>query len=185
MRSSHQAQKMTVRNDRVRRKAELGEIWVTEASKPDLARFISLSPTAIPSRASCVYEWRRPGCGLTGPFLEENVSEMPKMFAAYNVLPRCPRLLSSGLTQTDRKKEDCLWSCVLILLNYYRFDIYTKLFPQLWRAGSVRVPCCYEEQPNQMNWFYYFNIGLHCNPERRTEKLQIDLRNRLKGYVIV
>lgn len=85
MRSRHQAQKMTGRNDRVRGKAELGEIWAIEASKPDLAHFISLSPTAIPSRASCVYEWRRPGCGLTGPFLEENVSEMPKMFAAYNV----------------------------------------------------------------------------------------------------
>lgn len=158
MRSLHQAQKMTVRNDRVRRKA-------------DLAHFISLSPTAIPSHASCVYEWRRPGCGLMGPFLEENVSEMPKMFAAYNVAtmptPALVRLDYDWQGKRRFSMELCCDSTQLLSSFWHLHETFLACDAQGQYVSPVAM------RSSRTRWtgsIISISLSLHCNPERRTEK---------------
>lgn len=56
------------------------------------------------------------------------------------------------LRLTGGKKKDSLRSFVLILC--YHHLPYTFL----WYAGWVCVPWWCEEQPNQVNWFYYYSI---------------------------
>lgn len=105
---------------------------------------------------------RRPGRRLTGPFLEENISEMPKMFAAYNVATVPTRALVRLDWDRQREKrlttELCSDSLSSVTLNFFVIRRVSVCPLTLWAAAK----------PDELV-LLLTSLVLQCNPEQETE----------------
>lgn len=74
------------------------------------------------------------------------------------------------------------WFSIIVIILIFTLNF----FPDCDAQGQYVSPVAMRS--SRTRWtgsLITISIGLHCNPVLRTEKLQIDLRTRLKGYNIV
>lgn len=186
MQSSHQAQKMTLRNDSEKKSwvgRDLGDwgqqTWFssfhfTFSHSDTISCFLCLRMKTAGLRT------HRPIFGGKRQWNAKNVCCLQCCHDAH----ACSRPARLRLTGTKKILYGVLlwfYSVIIIILTF-TLNFFLTCDTQGQDVSPVAMRSSWTRWTGSI---ISISLGLHWNPERRTEKLQIDLRNLLKGYVIV